>query len=88
MLNELRKPKIFNIILFDFTLALIGVFITHSLLWFYPLEMPNDRTWVQYFVSLLIIFITFLGLGIIFHRIFGIRSGLSGILGFNKIPIR
>jgi hypothetical protein len=48
----------------------------------------NKRSYVQYFSSLVLIFVMFLGLGVIFHRIFGIKSALSGYLGFNDMPIR
>lgn len=76
--------------IFDLVATFIGAFIVHILLWIYPLDMKEKekRTSIQYFLSLLIIFIMFLGLGVIFHRIFGIKSALSAYLGFNDMPIR
>jgi energy-converting hydrogenase Eha subunit A len=70
--------------------AFIVAFIVHLLLWIYPLNMKdkNKRSYVQYFSSLVLIFVMFLGLGVIFHRIFGIKSALTGYLGFNDMPRR
>jgi energy-converting hydrogenase Eha subunit A len=70
--------------------TVIVAFIVHLLLWIYPLNMKdkNKRSYVQYFSSLVLIFVMFLGLGVIFHRIFGIKSALTGYLGFNDMPRR
>ena len=90
IIDQLRKPKIFNMALFDLTATFIGAFIIHILLWTYPLDMKHKekRTSLQYILSLSLIFIMFLGLGVIFHRIFNIKSALSAYLGFNEMPIR
>ena len=90
LIDKLRKPKFFNMTIFDLIATFIGAFIVHILLWIYPLDMKEKekRTSIQYFLSLLLIFIMFLGLGVIFHRIFGIKSALSAYLGFNDMPIR
>lgn len=87
---ELRKPKILNMALFDLVATFIGAFIIHLLLWLYPLKMKdkNKRNYLQYLSSLILIFVMFLGLGVIAHRIFGIESALSAYLGFNDMPIR
>ncbi len=93
-IEQLRKPKFLNMAIFDlvatFIGAFIGAFIVHILLWIYPLDMKEKekRTSLQYVASLILIFIMFLGLGVIFHRIFGIKSALSAYLGFNDMPIR
>jgi len=87
-IEELRRPKIWNMALFDLVSTFIGAWIAHSLLWFYPLEKVPNRSWLQYLASLLLIFMMFLALGVIFHRIFGIRSALSAYLGFNLMPVR
>lgn len=89
-LDTLRTPKIFNMAIFDLVSTFIVSMIVHSLLWFYPLEMKdtNKRTLFQYIVSSFSIFIMFLGIGVIFHRLFHIKSGLSAHLGFNDIPVR
>ncbi len=89
-IEQLRKPKFLNMAIFDLVATFIGAFIVHILLWIYPLDMKEKekRTSLQYVSSLILIFIMFLGLGVIFHRIFGIKSALSAYLGFNDMPIR
>jgi len=89
-LATLRAPKIWNMAIFDLLATFMFSMIIHSLLWFYPLDMKNKdkRTIFQYIMSSILIFIMFLGLGIIFHRIFNIKSGLSAHLGFNDTPVR
>jgi hypothetical protein len=89
-ITELRRPKILNMALFDLTMTFIGAFITHLLLWSYPLNMKEKekRTSLQYITSLILMFITFIGLGVIAHRIFNIQSALSAYLGFNDMPMR
>jgi energy-converting hydrogenase Eha subunit A len=89
-ISELRAPKIFNMAIFDLVATFVVAFVVHLVLWMYPLQMKdkNKRTYLQYTASLAFIFVFFLGIGVIFHRILGIQSGLSGYLGFNDIPIR
>ena len=89
-INDLRKPKFLNMALFDLTATFLFSMIIHSMLWFYPLDMKNKgkRTRLQYISSVILIFLMFLGIGVIFHRIFGIQSAFSGYLGFNDMPIR
>ena len=87
-IQQLRKPKFFNMAIFDLSATFIGAFLVHLVLWMFPLEMKdkNKRTIQQYLISLLLIFIMFLGIGVIFHRIFGIHSALSAYIGFNDMP--
>lgn len=89
-ISTLRRPKIFNMALFDLIMTFIGAFITHLLLWLYPLNMKDKekRTPLQYIISLMLIFICFIGIGVIMHRIFNIQSALSAYLGFNDMPMR
>lgn len=89
-ISELRKPKLLNMAVFDLSATFIVSMIIHSILWFNPLEMKNKekRTHVQYIASAILIYIMFLMIGVIFHRIFGIQSAFSGYLGFNDMPIR
>jgi small-conductance mechanosensitive channel len=89
-ISELRRPKIFNMALFDLIMTFVGAFVTHLLLWLYPLNMKEKekRTPLQYISSLILIFITFVGIGVIAHRIFNIQSALSAYLGFNDMPMR
>lgn len=88
--GQLRKHRFLNLTLIDLVPTLIVGLIIHSYLWLYPLELSDDqqtdRTFVQYVASLAIISITLLGLGVIIHRMFGIKSGLSAHLGLNGLP--
>jgi hypothetical protein len=86
-LQELRKHKFFGLAIFDLTITFIFSFIIHSLLWFYPLDMKekNERTTFQYLSSFVLIVITFVGVGVITHRIFGVKSTLSGYLGLASL---
>jgi hypothetical protein len=89
-MEELRRHRFLNLTLVDLIPTLIVALIIHSLLWLYPLELDTEeqskRTFVQYAASLAIISITSLGLGILIHRSFGIKSGLSAHLGLNGLP--
>lgn len=86
----LRDFKIFNMAVFDYIVTFIIVLIIHTIMWKNPLNMKNQnkRSWIQYVYSLLLLFITFIGIGVMIHRIFNIESGLSAHLGFNDNPIR
>jgi hypothetical protein len=87
---QMRKHRVLNLTLIDLVPTLIVGLIIHSYLWLYPLELSEDqqtdRTFIQYAASLAIILTTLLGLGVIIHRIFGIKSGLSAHLGLNGRP--
>lgn len=89
---ELRKPKLWNMAIFDLTATFIFAFIVHILLWIYPLDMSavekKRRTSLQYIASLMLIFVMFIGIGVIFHRIFGVKSALSAYVGLNNMPSR
>ena len=89
-MEQLRKYRFFNLTLIDLIPTLIIGLIIHSYIWLYPLELDIDeqsnRTFIQYIVSLSIILVTLLGLGIIIHRMVGIKSGLSAHLGLNGLP--
>ena len=89
-MEELRRHRFLNLTLIDLIPTLIVGLIIHSYLWLYPLELDNveqsNRTFIQYVASLSIIIITSLGLGILSHRVVGIKSGLSVHLGLNGLP--
>lgn len=87
-ISTLRQYRIFDMAIFDLTVTLLGAFITHYILWTYPLDKDNikERNSLQYIISLIIICITFIGIGIISHRIFNIKSTLSGYLGLGAKP--
>jgi hypothetical protein len=89
-MEELRRYRVLNLTLIDLIPTVIVALIIHLVLWVYPLELSSDeqseRTFIQYTVSLTIIVITSIGLGIIIHRLSGIKSGLSAHLGLNGRP--
>jgi hypothetical protein len=89
-MEELRRHRVLNLTLIDLVPTIIIGLIIHSYLWLYPLELSGEeqsnRTFIQYTASLAIILITLLGLGILLHRLFGIRSGLSAHIGLNGMP--
>jgi len=88
-IEKLREPKIWNMAIFDLTSVFIVVFIIHMIMWRnYKGVNADKRTTLQYIISLLFMFFTFVGLGVVFHSIFRIESGLSYYLGFNDKPIR
>lgn len=75
---------------FDLVATFLFALIVHYVMWIYPLDMKDKtkRTYLQYTASLLLIFVMFIGLGVIFHRIFNIQSALSGYIGFNDVVVR
>lgn len=87
---NLRKYKIYNMALFDYFITFVFVFFIHLYMWRNPLYMDittkNNRNLIQYISSFILLFISFIGIAVIFHYIFGIKSGLSAHLGFNNIP--
>jgi hypothetical protein len=91
-MEELRRYRVLNLTLIDLIPTVIVALIIHLVLWVYPLELSSDeqseRTFIQYTVSLTIIVITSIGLGIIIHRLSGIKSGLSAHLGLNGRPTK
>jgi NhaP-type Na+/H+ or K+/H+ antiporter len=80
-LSDLRKPRIFGFTLIDLIPTIIFAIILHRYMWIYPIHDIKDRSITQYILSLLLIIITFIGLGFIFHWIFSIDSKLSFYLG-------
>lgn len=88
LLKDLRSYRVFNLALFDMALTFASIIIVHSLLWHYPLDIEDKerRTWAQYFASFTLITITFFGVGLIVHRLIGVRSAFSAYMGMNKPP--
>ena len=74
--------------LFDFAATFIVVILIHYYMWSRPIYMkdPSKRTTIQYIISLIFLFITFIGIGVIVHYFAGVQSGLSAYLGFNDMP--
>lgn len=87
-INSLRKHRILNMAIFDYVATFIIVFILHYYMWKNPLKMkePEKRTYTQYILSLVLLCITFVGLGTLAHYFAGIQSALSAYLGFNEMP--
>jgi hypothetical protein len=89
-MEQLRTHRFLNMTLIDLVPTLIIGLVIHSYLWLYPLELTveeqSKRTFIQYLSSLGLILITLLGLGIVIHRSFGIKSGLAAHLGLNGLP--
>ena len=91
-IENLRNNRVYNMAIFDLSIVFVFAIIVHSLLWLYPLNMTNEqkkkRSNIQFMVSLFLIYVMFLMIGTIFHRIFKVQSAFSGYLGFNNKPIR
>ena len=50
----------------------------------YKADIKNkQRTYAQYIISFLFIFVTMLGVGTIMHYFFNVKSAFSRYLGFN-----
>ena len=80
-IDTLRSYRIHKIAVFDVVATLLVAIIVHMYLWKHSFYIEDNRTYTQYIISLLIISITFIGLGIIMHRFFNVKSNLSKILG-------
>ena len=81
---NLRDYRIFGLAVIDYVITFIFALILHSYMWFYAnISNKTKRTYLQYFISLIYIFIAMLGLATILHFFFGIKSVFSGYLGFN-----
>jgi len=76
-MDSLRKPKIFNMSIFDWVTALIGGY----LLAIYFFEFKDSK-------SIIIFEIIFIIFGIMIHKLFGIDTMLGYYLGINKKPLR
>jgi|UniRef100_A0A6C0ETJ7 hypothetical protein len=81
---NLRDYRILNLAVIDYVVTFVFVLILHSYMWFYAdISNKTKRTYLQYIISLLYIFISILGLATILHFFFGIKSVFSKYLGFN-----
>jgi hypothetical protein len=76
-MEQLRKPKILDMSIFDWVTALLGGFIIA----YYFLGIKDSK----YIVLFEIGFIIF---GIVVHKIFGINTMLGYYIGINEKPIR
>lgn len=81
---DLRSFRFYGLAIIDYVITFIVVLILHSYMWFYAnVSNKSKRTYFQYFISLIYIFIAMLGLATILHFFFGIKSVFSSYLGFN-----
>ena len=86
IITSLRKYRIFNMAIFDFAMTFLVIFLVHLYMWRNPIEKQNNRSYMQYFMSLILFIIGSIWLGVIFHYIFNVKSQLSYYLGFNGEP--
>jgi len=76
-MDQLRKPKILDMSIFDWVTALIGGY----LLAYYLFNISD--------INLIIMFeFGFILFGIIVHKIFGVNTMLGYYLGINEKPLR
>lgn len=89
-INELRQHRFLNMAIFDHVAVSIFAFVISILMWRNPLEMKQkeERGYLQFISLFVLMNIMLIGIGVIFHRLFGIQSALSGYLGLNDIPVR
>jgi hypothetical protein len=81
---DLRSFRILGLAVIDYIITFIAVLILHTYMWFNAnISKTTKRTYIQYFSSLLFIFIAILGIATILHYFFNIRSVFSKYLGFN-----
>tara|TARA_Y100000389_G_scaffold50722_1_gene46417 strand:+ start:5963 stop:6208 length:246 start_codon:yes stop_codon:yes gene_type:complete len=79
---NIRDFRLFGFALIDVIATLIIALILHYYMWTKPTHKDlNNRTFLQYFLSMFLIIITFFGLGFILHWFFSIDSKLSLYLG-------
>jgi hypothetical protein len=76
-MDQLRKPKILDMSIFDWVTALLGGYIFA----YYVLDLKDT--------NLIILFeLGFIIFGIIVHKLFGINTMLGYYIGLNEKPIR
>jgi hypothetical protein len=81
---NLRDHRILGLAIIDYVVTFVFVLILHSYMWYYAdISSKTKRTYLQYFISFIYIFIAILGLATILHFFFGIKSVFSRYLGFN-----
>lgn len=84
---NLRDYRFYGLAIADYVATFIAVFFLHYYMWtnanINPI-MKQKRTFLQYFISLIYLFIASLGIATILHYFFGIKSVFSRYLGFNE----
>jgi hypothetical protein len=76
-MDQLRKPKIFDMSIFDWVTALLGGF----LIAYYLFNLTD-------IMSIIFFEIGFIIFGIIVHKLFGVNTMLGYYLGINDKPKR
>ena len=76
-MDQLRKPKILDMSIFDWVTTLIGGYI----LAYYLFNLKDTN-------SIILFELGFIIFGIIVHKIFGINTMLGYYLGINEKPLR
>lgn len=81
---NLRDYRLLGLAVIDYVITFIFVLILHSYMWFNAdISNKTKRTYLQYFISLIFIYIAVLGLATILHFFFGVKSVFSRYIGFN-----
>ena len=78
---NIRDYRFFGLAIIDFIVTFLIVIILHYYIWNNPIHKHKNRNIIQYIFSLLLLFITFIGIGFLLHWIFSIDSKLSLYLG-------
>ena len=84
---NLRDYRFYGLAIADYVATFLVVVLLHSYMWFNAKINPKmklQRTYLQYFISFIYIFIATLGIATILHYFFGIKSVFSRYLGFNE----
>jgi uncharacterized RDD family membrane protein YckC len=79
LIDRLRKPKIFEMSIFDWITSFIGAYYIG--IWFFGMKNETPNKWVCF----LFIWTLF---GIFVHKLLNIDTQLGYYLGINKKPIR
>lgn len=81
---NLRDYRFFGLAIIDYVVTFIVIFFLHYYMWSNAnVKNKNNRTYLQYFFSLFFIFLGALGLAVILHYFFNIKSTFSKYLGLN-----
>ena len=82
-IEEIRSHRILGIALFDLLATFVASFLIHLYVYTHPIGTPQNRSVFTYTSSLVAFTIGILGLGIIIHYIFGVRTTVGRWVGLN-----
>lgn len=81
---NLRDFRFYGLAIIDYVLTFIIIIFLHYYMWSNAnVKNKNNRTYLQYFLSLFFIFIGSLGIAVFLHYIFNIKSTFSKYIGLN-----